>query len=87
MSGSAGSHKMGPALLLKVMSGDKVDIGVHYYYKNGTNSNNPSSLTDVVNSLASGIVDMTAGGKGTVSGLSDPVTGAVYAALNSFLTN
>ncbi|HVY73739.1 MAG TPA: DUF6443 domain-containing protein [Puia sp.] len=87
VSGSAGSHKMGPALLLKVMSGDKIDIGVHYYYKNGTNSSDPSSLTDVVNSLASGIVGMTAGGKGTVSGLSDPVTGPVYAALNSFLTD
>jgi hypothetical protein len=42
--------------------------------------------TDVLNSLANGIVNMTGGAKGTLSQLNS-TSGPLYAALNSFITN
>jgi RHS repeat-associated protein len=81
-------QKTGPSLLLKVMSGDKVDIGVQYYYLNmGTPSSPNPSINDVLNSLANGIVTMAGGAKGTIGDLNNTSTSPVYAALNSFLTS
>jgi RHS repeat-associated protein len=77
--------RMGPGLLLKVMSGDTVDVATQFYYlANGTVNSPTSSLNDVLNSLAAGIVNMAGGSKGSLSdltGTSSPVLGA----LNSFL--
>ncbi len=87
VSGSAGAHKMGPSLLLKVMSGDRIDIAVKDYYRNNTKGDTSGSLTDVITSLATGIVDMTAGGKGSLTDLNNPSSGPIFDALNSFLTN
>jgi RHS repeat-associated protein len=85
VNGNVGGHKMGPSLLLKVMSGDKIDIAVQSFYNSGTTSTPNSSLTDVLASLATGVVNMTAGDKGSISDLNNQTTSPIYAALNSFL--
>ena len=79
-------HKMGPALLLKVMSGDSIRLGVKSFYRaNGSAGSSNSSFTDVLNSLVQGVSTIGGGGHGSVGELSSPATGPVYGALNSFL--
>jgi RHS repeat-associated protein len=68
------------------MSGDRIDIAVKDYYNTGTTSTPGSSLTDVLASLATGIVGASGGAKGSVADLNNTSTSPVYAALNSFLT-
>ncbi len=86
VSGSPGGHKMGPAILLKVMSGDSLGIGVKSFYRsNGLAGGNNSSLPDVLSSLAQGLISVAGPGHGTAAGLENPSGGPVYAALNSFL--
>jgi RHS repeat-associated protein len=78
--------KIGPGLLLKVMSGDTIDVATQYYFVNTGAPGAPNtSLNDVLNSLATGIVNMAAGGKGGMADLNNSTTSPVYAALNSFL--
>ena len=78
-------HKMGPAILLKVMSGDSIGVGVKSFYRsNGSPGGNNNSLPDVLNSLAQGLVSVAGPGHGTVAGLNMSGSPA-YAALNSFL--
>lgn len=79
-------QKTGPSILLKVMSGDKIDIAVQSYYNTGTNTTQNSSVTDVLNSLANGIVTMAGGSKGSVADLNNTGASPIYAALNSFMT-
>ncbi len=79
-------QKVGPAIILKVMYGDTVDIAAKSYYVSQTGTGTAPSLTDVLNSLANGIVNMTGGAKGTLSQLNS-TSGPLYAALNSFITN
>ncbi len=50
-TGSSG-QTTGPSLLLKVMSGDTVQIGVQCYYNSGSGTTNNSSFSDVLNALA-----------------------------------
>ena len=87
VSGSTGSHTMGPALLLKVMSGDSVGIGVKSYYVGGGSAGSTSSsLPSILNALANGLVAAGGGGgHGTLSSLDNTSGSPVYAALNSFL--
>jgi RHS repeat-associated protein len=87
VSGETGGHKMGPSLLLKVMSGDKIDLSVQSYYNTGTTSTPVSSVADVLASLASGIVNMASGGKGSITDLNNQTTSPVFTALNSFMSN
>ncbi|MDO6430193.1 DUF6443 domain-containing protein [Flavitalea sp. BT771] len=78
-------NKVGPGIILKVMSGDKVDIGVQSYYNNITDTAGPSpSINDVLASLATGIVSMTGGTHGGLTELNNTTTSPVYAAINSF---
>jgi len=78
--------KTGPSLLLKVMSGDVVDIATKSFYKSGGTVTSPNSiLSDVINSLAGGIVTATSGAHGMVTDLTNSTSGPVYAAVNSFL--
>jgi RHS repeat-associated protein len=79
-------QKVGPGLLLKVMHGDTLDIATQYYFAaNGTLNSPNNSINDVLNSLATGLVNMTSGGKGSISDLNNTTTSPVYGALNSFL--
>ena len=77
--------KTGPAIILKVMSGDKIDIGVNYYYNNvGATNGQQLSASDIVSSLAMGIVSLsgaTHGSFGDLTGGTSPLT----LPLNSFL--
>src|SRR5258708_31727818 len=72
--------KVGPAIILKVMSGDKVDIGANYYYNASTATTGQAlSPSDVINSLAAGIVSLTVGAHGSfadLTGASSPLPGA-----------
>lgn len=77
-------NKVGPGVILKVMSGDKVDIAVQSYYNNIVNSNTPnSSINDILASLATGVVSMTGGTHGTLGEL-NTTTSPMYNALNVF---
>ena len=77
--------KTGPAILLKVMSGDVVDIATKSFYKSGGTVNSPNStLTDIVNSLANGLVTATSGSHGVITDFTN-TSGPMYAAVNSFL--
>ena len=71
---TTGGHLVGPSLLLKVMSGDKIDIAVESFYNTGTTSAPTSSLTNVLASLATGIVNMASGGKGSITDLNNQTT-------------
>ncbi len=80
-------QKVGPAIILKVMSGDKVDIGVNYFYNSSGATNGQSvAVSDIINSLASGIVGAVGPAHGSVAvltGGSSPLQGA----LSSYLTS
>ncbi len=70
---------MGPSLLLKVMSGDKIDMAVQSFYNSGTTSTPNTGITDVLASLATGVVKMTSGGKGSLTDLNNQTTSPIYA--------
>jgi len=68
------------------MSGDKVDIGTNYYYTNvGTNGGQTLNPSDLINSLASGIVKVSGGLHGSFSDLTASSSG-FSGALSSFIT-
>jgi RHS repeat-associated protein len=83
-NGTSG-QKTGPSLLLKVMSGDTVSVLVQSYYNTNSITTTNTSLTDVVNSLAAGLVSTATGNaEGTLAGF-ESSSGPVYAAISSFL--
>jgi RHS repeat-associated protein len=78
-------NKVGPALVLKVMSGDKVDIAVKSFYKSGgTAGSNNSPVPDILSSLASGIVGNVGESKGALSALNNGTNSPLLGAINSF---
>jgi RHS repeat-associated protein len=79
-------QKTGPSLLLKVMSGDVLNFAVQSYYNTNSITTTNSSFTDVLNSLAGGIVNTATGG--AEGGLSNYTASGspVYAAVSSFLS-
>jgi RHS repeat-associated protein len=85
-SSSAGGQKVGPNLLLKVMSGDTVSLSVQCYYVSpGGGSTNNSSFSDVLTSLSNGLVNLTGGEHGTFANLTAS-NSTVYTGLTSFLS-
>jgi RHS repeat-associated protein len=69
------------------MSGDKVDLAVKSFYKSGgTAGSYNDPLTDILTSLATGIVGIAGESKGTLSALSNNTTSPLLGALNSFRT-
>lgn len=80
-------QKLGAAIVLKVMSGDVVDIAVKSFYKSGGTANTPnSSVSDVLASFANGIVNVASGGKGSLTDLNNTTTSPLFSAINSFNT-
>jgi RHS repeat-associated protein len=86
VDGSPGNHTQGPAIILKVMTGDSISIGVKsYYLSGGTAGNNSSSLNSVLNTLAGGLVALGGGGgHGTLPTLDNSSGSPVYNALNTY---
>jgi RHS repeat-associated protein len=78
-------QKKGPAIVLKVMAGDVVDVGVQSYYRSQTGSpTNNSALSDILTSLAGGIVAASGETKGTLADLSNINSSPLLGALNVF---
>ncbi len=84
-NGSSG-QKTGPNLLLKVMSGDTIQMMVQSYYNSGSGSTNNTSFTDVLNSLANAVVTSTGGSHGSLPQFTAN-NSTIYSAVNTFLTN
>src|ERR1017187_4060301 len=79
-------QNVGPAIILKVMSGDTVDIASKSYWTTNSSNTTAPSLTNALNSLANGIVSLAGSSKGTLSQLI--ATGSpLYNALSTFITN
>ena len=56
------------------MSGDNIDLSVQSFYNSGTTTTPNSSVTDILASLASGIVTTASGGKGKMTELNNTTT-------------
>lgn len=82
-------QKMGPAIVLKVMSGDVIDLAVKSFYRSqgGSGGGNASALSDVLSSLAGGVVSLSGDVKGTLPQLSNSSTSPLLGALNGFRTD
>ena len=80
-------HKTGPGLVLKVMSGDKIDVGVNYYYKFEDNDGSTANpLNDILASLADGIVGIAGEAKGVQGVLNNVTTSPLIQGINDFRT-
>ncbi len=81
------NQKAGPSLLLKVMSGDAIDVAVKsFYINNGSNNAQNSSITDVITSLANGLAGVSTSAQGNIGAITQ-TNGNVYNGLFSFLQN
>jgi RHS repeat-associated protein len=82
-------QRVGPAILLKVMSGDKFDLAVKSFYHSGGTVAPPNSyLTDILSSLANGLVSAAGGTKGSFTQLDNSGSnGPLMGALNAFNTS
>jgi len=85
-SSSGGGQKTGPSLLLKVMSGDTVNLSVQCFYNSGTGGTINNSFNNVLNSLANGLVTATGAAHGTLGNLTAS-NSSVYTGLTSFMNN
>jgi RHS repeat-associated protein len=76
-------NKIGPAIILKVMAGDKIDMIVNSWWNSGNTPNTPNSvLSDLATALASGVAS-SSGGKVTSTDLSG--SGLTSSDASSFL--
>jgi RHS repeat-associated protein len=79
-------QKQGPAIILKVMSGDKIDIGVNYFYSaSGVTTGQSLSATNLINALAAGVISLSGLTHGTMASLTGG-TSPLPGALSSYLT-
>ena len=78
----------GPAIILKVMAGDKITMGTYYYYVAST-ANSPTPLTpqNLLNSLASGLASLSSVAGEGVTTLANPTSSPLLAALTSSISN
>jgi RHS repeat-associated protein len=84
---SGSTPKEGPAIILKVMAGDKFKVGVNAYWKSGqTSTGTTDALTEILSSLANGIVAASGTSKGTYNTLSNTSTSPLLGGVNAFRT-
>jgi RHS repeat-associated protein len=75
----------GPAIILKVMAGDIYRVGVNSFWKSGqTSTGTTDATTDVLSSLANGIISMVGGAKGDYGTLSNSSTSPLLGGVNAF---
>lgn len=78
-------QKIGPAITLKVMAGDKFNVKVSSWYKlNGTMPNAPNPINNLASILANGFGSV-GGGKGSAQELSS--SGVLTPGVNDFITH
>ena len=79
-------NKVGPMLVLHVMSGDTITMACKAFYRpNGSAGSPTSPVPDLLTSIATGIVGASGDIHGTVAELSNTSTSPMLGALNSFL--
>ena len=78
---------VGPAIILKVMSGDIVDVGTQYYYNAGSYTAGSLSPQNLLNSLASGLATLSSAAGESITTLTNPTTSPLLAALTSSINN
>lgn len=82
---SGSGNKIGPAMVLKVMSGDKFNLRVNSWYKTyGANPGAPNPITELAGALANNIAGVS-GGKATEAELNN--SGLSGNAATSFLNS
>ncbi|MGN6292960.1 MAG: DUF6443 domain-containing protein [Chitinophagaceae bacterium] len=78
-------NKIGPAILLKVMAGDKINLKVNSWWSSGSSPvNSPNPLTEVASALA-GSIGGLAGGKYSSAQLTS--SGLPLSAADAFMNN
>jgi RHS repeat-associated protein len=84
VSGAVGGNKIGPAIILKVMAGDKFNLIVNSWW-NGSSPGTPvSPLNDLISALSGNIANVS-GGKATSTELTN--SGLSNTAATSFLNS
>lgn len=77
-------QKVGAAIVLRVMSGDTVDLAVKSFYRDQAYNPPNNPINDVLTSLASGIATVASGAKGSFTQL-NTTSGPLYGALQTFM--
>ncbi|WP_218149828.1 DUF6443 domain-containing protein [Niastella yeongjuensis] len=81
-------NKIGPSLTLRVMSGDTIDIGVKSFYRpSGSGTGNNPIVSDILGTLAGGLVSVAGETKATLTELANTGSSPLIGPINSFLNN
>ncbi|HTE28069.1 RHS repeat-associated core domain-containing protein [Flavitalea sp.] len=81
-------NKIGPSVVLKVMTGDKLNIAVKSFYRGQGAAQPPANIiANVLTSLATGIVGSIGETKGTLAALSNPSGSPLAGPLTTFTQN
>lgn len=84
VAADAGSSKIGPAIILKVMAGDRFNLTVNSWWQSASSPGTPVSvLNDVLSALAGGMA--SAGGKATQLEITN--SGILSPGVTNFLNN